>query len=218
MDGTNEIDLRSLWFLDLLSLLEPIEQFTDEVKKITALDYLNFTEKMRMIREARSGLLQELEERFETFGKQLEDRKKELQDIVNPSKPDFSENMRLLLMEMTTVVEKMTLREELRKKWEAESPQEILKSYAESLEAQDDIAVEMFEAYAGDILEGKGNKAAVDAFRERAEEAIDSSLTPLQLKAKQELKELERVGSSLHTIFVEIASSIKRLLLQGSMA
>ena len=218
MDGTNEIDLRSLWFFDLLTLLEPIEQFTDEVKKITVLESVDFTEKMTLIREARSGLLRELEERFETFGKQLEDRKKELQDIVNPTKPDFTEQMRLLLMEMTAVVEKMTLREELTKKWETESPQEILRSYEDSLAAREAVTVEMFEAYAGDILERKGNKAAVDAFRERAEEAIDSRLTPMQFRAKQELKELERVGSSLHTIFVEIASSIKRLLLQGSMA
>ncbi len=213
MEGPKEIDLRSLWFLDLLTLLEPIEQFTDEVKKITALEALDFTEKMTMIREARSGLSRELEERFETFGKQLKDRKKELQDIVNPPKPDFTEHMRLLLKEMIAMVEKIRLREELTKKWEAQSPEEFLRCYEDSLEAQDNVTVEMFEAYAEDILERKGNKAAVDAFRERAEEAIDSRLTSEQLRAKQELKELERVGSSLHTIFVEIASSIKKLLL-----
>jgi len=217
MEESKQIDLRSLWFLDLLTLLEPIEQFTDEVKKITALEALDFTEKMTMIREARSGLLRELEERFKTFGKQLEDRKKELQDIVNPLKPDFTEQIRLLLKEMTAVVEKMMLREELTKKWEARSPEEVLRSYEDTLEAEDNVTLEIFEAYAGDILERKGNKAAVDAFRERADEAINSRLTPLQLKAKQELKALKRVGSSLHTIFVEIASSLKRLLLQGSM-
>ena len=218
MDGTKEIDLRSLWFLDLLSLLEPIEKFSDEVKKVSALDYLNYTEKMTMIREARSGLLRELEERFEAFSNQVEVRKKELREIVNPPKPDFTEQMRLLLMEMTAVVEKMTLRKELTKRWETESPEEILRSYEDSLEANDDITVEMFEDYAGDILERKGNKWAVSAFRERAERAINERLTPVQFKAKQELKELERLGSSLRTIFLEIVSSIKRLLLKGSMA
>jgi len=217
MDGTNEIDLRSLWFLDLLSFLEPIEQFTEEVKKISALDYLNFTEKMTNIREAQSRLLREMEERFEAFTKQLEERTRELQDIVNPSKPDITEQIRLLLMEMTAVVEKMTLREELTKKWETQSPEEFLRFYEDALEAKDDSTVEMYEAYAENILERKGNKEAVAAFRERAEKAIDSRLTPLQLEAKQELKELEQVGSSLHTIFVEIASNIKRLLLQGKL-
>jgi len=218
MDGTKEIDLRSLWFLDLLSLLEPIEKFSDEVKKISGLDYLNYTEKMEMIREARSRLLREMEERFETFSNQVQVRKKELREIVNPPKPDITEQMRLLLMEMTAVVEKMTLRKGLTKRWETESPEEILRSYEDSLEANDDITVEMFEDYAGDILERKGNKAAMTSFKEREERAINERLTPGQFKAKQELKELERLGSSLRTIFMEIVSSIKRLLLQGSLA
>ncbi len=213
MEEPKQIDLRSLWFLDLLALLEPVEQFTNEVKRITTLESLDFTERMTMIREARSALLREMASRFETFTTQLEERKNELQDIVNPPKPDLIEQMRHLLMEMSVVVQKVALREELTKRWEAQSPEEVLRSYEDSLEAQDNVTVEMFEAYAEDILERKGNKAAVDAFRERAEEAIDSRLTSEQLRAKQELKELERVGSSLHTIFVEIASSIKKLLL-----
>jgi len=213
MEEPKQIDLRSLWFLDLLALLEPVEQFTNEVKRITTLESLDFTERMTMIRETGSALLREMEGRFETFTKQLEERKNELQDIVNPPKPDLIEQMRHLLMEMSAVVQKVALREELTKRWEAQSPEEVLRSYEGSLEAQDNVTVEMFEAYAEDILERKGNKAAVDAFRERAEEAIDSRLTSEQLRAKQELKELERVGSSLHTIFVEIASSIKKLLI-----
>jgi len=213
MEEPKQIDLRSLWFLDLLALLEPVEQFTNEVKRIAALESLDFTERMTMIREARSALLREMASRFETFTTQLEERKNELQDIVNPPKPDLIEQMRHFLMEMSVVVQKVALREELTKRWEAQSPEEVLRSYEDSLEAQDNVTVEMFEAYAEDILERKGNKAAVDAFRERAEEAIDSRLTSEQLRAKQELKELERVGSSLHTIFVEIASSIKKLLI-----
>jgi len=213
MEEPKQIDLRSLWFLDLLALLEPVEQFTNEVKRIAALESLDFTERMTMIREARSALLREMASRFETFTTQLEERKNELQDIVNPPKPDLIEQMRHLLMEMSVVVQKVALREELTKRWEAQSPEEVLRSYEDSLEAQDNVTVEMFEAYAEDILERKGNKAAVDAFRERAEGTIDARLTSEQLRAKQELKELERVGSSLHTIFVEIASSIKKLLI-----
>ena len=67
----------------------------------------------------------------------------------------------------------------------------------------------MFEAYAEDILERKGNKASVAAFRERVEGARDPRLTPVQLRAKQELKELERVGSSLRAIFSDIAATLK---------
>jgi len=218
VEEPKQIDLRSLWFLDLLALLEPVEQFTAEVKRITALESLDFTEKMTMIREARSALLREMEGRFETFTKQLEERKKELQDIVNPPQPDVIEQMRRFLMEMSAVVQKVALREELMKRWETESPQEILRSYEDSLAAREDVTVEMFETYAEDILERKGNKASVAAFRERVEGARDPRLTPVQLRAKQELKELERVGSSLRAIFTEIALSIKRLLLQGSMA
>jgi len=162
-----------------------------------------------MIREARSALLREMEGRFETFTKQLEERKKELQDIVYPPQPDVIEQMRRLLMEMSVVVQKVALREELMKRWETESPQEILRSYEDSLAARETDIVEMFETYAEDILERKGNKASVAAFRERVEGARDSRLAPVQLRAKQELKELERVGSSFGVIFSDITVTLK---------
>ncbi len=209
MEEPKQIDLRSLWFLDLLALLEPVEQFTNEVKRIIALESLDFTGKMTMIRESCSPLLQEMENRFETFTKQLEERKKELQDIVHLPKLDFVEQIQRLLREMTAVVQKVALREELTKRWEAVSPEEILRSYEDSLAAREAVTVEMFEAYAEDILERKGNKASVAAFRERAEGARDARLTSEQLRAKQELKELERVGSSLRAIFLEIAATLK---------
>ena len=117
--------------------------------------------------------------------------------------------MRHLLMEMSAVVQKVALREELTKRWEAQSPEEVLRSYEDSLEAQDNVTVEMFEAYAEDILERKGNKASVAAFGERAEGTRDARLTSEQLRAKQELKELERVGSSLRAIFSDIAATLK---------
>jgi len=209
VEEPKQIDLRSLWFLDLLALLEPVVQFTAEVKRITALDSLDFTERMTMIQEAGTALLREMEGRFETFTKQLEERKKELQDIIKLAQPDVIEQMRRLLMEMSAVVQKVALREELMKRWETESPQEILRSYEESLAARETDIVEMFEAYAEDILERKGNKASVAAFRERVEGARDPRLTPVQLRAKQELKELERVGSSFGVIFSDIAVTLK---------
>jgi len=135
--------------------------------------------------------------------------KKLLSAIICVRKPDLIEQMRHLLMEMSVVVQKVALREELTKRWEAQSPEEILRSYENSLAARDAVTVEMFEAYAEDILERKGNKASVAAFRERAEGARDARLTSEQLRAKQELKELERVGSSLRAIFLEIAATLK---------
>ena len=208
MEESKQIDLRSLWFLDLLTLLEPIEQFTNEVKGIIALESLDFTGKMAMIRESCSPILQEMENRFETFTKQLEERKRELQDFVHPPKLDFVEQIQRLLREMTVVVQKMALREELIKRWEAQSPEEILQSYEASLKGRETIKVEMFESYAEEILERKGNHDSVAAFRERAARDIDSGLTPVQLKAKEELQELERVGSSLHVIFLELVSNL----------
>jgi len=207
MEEPKQIDLRSLWFLDFLALLEPIEQFTNEVKRIITLESLDSTGKMTMIRESCSPILQEMENRFEKFTMQLEERKRELHDIIYLPKLDFVEQMRRLLRERSAVVLKVARREELMK------PEEILRSYGDSLAAQDNVNVEMFEAYAEDILERKGNKASVAAFGERAEGTRDARLTSEQLRAKQELKELERVGSSLHAIFLEIALSLKRLLL-----
>jgi hypothetical protein len=111
-------------------------------------------------------------------------------------------------MEMTAAVQKMTLREELKKRWEAESPEEILRSYEDSLKGRETTKVEVFESYAEEILERKGNYASVAAFRERAAREIDSRLTPVQLKAKEELLELKSVGSSLHAIFQELMSNL----------
>ena len=52
---------------DFSALLEPVEKFTNEVKRIVALESIDFTAKMTMIRESCSPLLEEMEGRFETF-------------------------------------------------------------------------------------------------------------------------------------------------------
>ncbi len=212
MEEPKQLDLRSLWFLDLLALLEPIEQFTNEVKRITALQCLDFPERMTMIREACSALLRELQARFEAFAKQLEERKNELQTILNEPKLDLIEQMQGLLKELFEVGQKIALREELTKRLEAESPEEILQAYEDSLTAGETDTVEMFEAYAGDILKRKGNEASVAAFKERQERARDLRLTPDQLRAKQELQQLERLGTSLRAIFLDIVSGVKFLI------
>jgi len=212
MEEPKQLDLRSLWFLDLLALLEPIEQFTNEVKKITALQSLDFPERMTMIREACSALLRELQARFEAFAKQLEERKNELQTILKEPKLDLIEQMQGLLKELFEVGQKIALREELTKRWEAESSEEILQAYEDSLTAGETDTVKMFEAYAEDILKRKSNEASVAAFKERQERARDLRLTSEQLRGKRELQDLERLGKSLHTIFLDIVAGVKFLI------
>jgi len=218
MEEPKQPGLSSLWLLEIFALLEPSERFTGEVKRITTLKYLDFPEKMEMIREASGALVRGLEGCFGTFAEQLQERKKELQNILKPPKPDLIEQIQRLLMEMSELVQKLGLPEELTKRWEAESPEEILQAYENSLPAGETDTLEIFETYAEDILERKGKKASLAAFTERRERERDLRLTSEQLRAKQELQELERLGTFLHTIYVEIALSIKKLLLQGSLA
>jgi len=209
MEEPKQPGLGSLWFLDILALLEPIEQFTNEIKRISALQPLDFPERMTIIQEACSTLSREVQARFETYAKQLEERKKELQNILNPPKLDLIEQILRLFTELSEGVQKVKLREELMKRWEAESPEVILHAYEDSLAAGETDTAEMFEAYAEDILKRKGNEASVAAFRERQERARDLRLTPEQLRAKQELQVLERLGTSIQAIFSGIVSGVK---------
>ena len=212
MDEPKQTGLPSLRFLEIFALIEPFERFTGEVKRITALQSLDFPERMEMIREASEALVRELEGCFETFAEQLKERKIELQNFLKSPKPDLNEQIQRLLMEMSELVKKLALREELTRRWEAESPEEILRAYENSLIAGETDTLEMFETYAEDILERKGNKASLAAFRERRERERDLRLTSEQLRAKQELQQLERLGTFLHAIYSDIALSVKRLI------
>ena len=162
---------------------------------------------MTMIREAGSVLSRELDERIKTFTEQLEERKNELQKILHPPKPDLVEQMRYLLMEMSALVRKVELRTEMISTWEAEPPEAVLRAYEDSLASGETRKVEMFEAYAEGILERKGDVASLAAFREKR----DSRVAPVHLKARQELQELARLGTSLRAIISLVASTLKGL-------
>lgn len=195
----------SLLFLDFSALLEPVEKFTNEVKRITAVPYLSITEKMTMVREAGNVLSRELEDRIQTFTEQLEERKKELQKVM--FRPDLVEQMRHVLMEMSALVRKVELRDELTKTWESESPEGILQAYENSIAAGETVTVEMFEAYAEDILERKSNVAALAAFRERR----DSRLARMHAETEKQLQELEQLGTALQAILSVVASALQDL-------
>lgn len=197
------------WLLNLLALLEPLDQYIQEIKKLAALESLTINEKMARIRAVGRALSREMEGSYEGFARQLEQRIRELETILNPPKPDFGEQLQRLLIEMSRVVEKIGLRERMTKRWETELPEDIVRAYEESFAAGEPVVVEIFEVYAEDILERKANEAALETFRERRERARESRLTPGQLKAKHELMELERFGNSMRVIHSVLASVLK---------
>ena len=195
----------ALLFLDFSALLEPVEKFTNEVKRITAMQALDITEKMALVREAGSSFSREMEGSIEIFSEQLEERKKELQKVLDAGKPDLVEQMRHLIMEMSAVVRKVELRDKLTKTWETESAEEVLQAYENSIAAVETTTMELFEAYAEDVLERKHNDAVLATFKERR----DSRLAPLLTEVKQELQELERLGTSLFSILSVLASTLR---------
>jgi hypothetical protein len=196
----------SIWLLNLLTLLEPLDLYMKEVKRVAAIEALPINEKMRMIQEAGGFLSREMEARFGSFTAQLEERKKELEQILNPPRPDLAEELRRLLAGLNAIVEKIALRERLLDRWMASSPDEILRAYEESLAQGEADAVEMFETYAEEILKRKGDLAALTTFRERRERSRDLRLTPEQRRTKQELMEQEKLEISMRLMHSVITS------------
>jgi len=196
----------SIWLLNLLTLLEPLDLYMKEVKRVAAIEALPINEKMRMIQEAGGFLSREMEARFGSFTAQLEERKKELEQILNPPRPALAEELRRLLAGLNAIVEKIALRERLLDRWMASSPDEILRAYEESLAQGEADAVEMFETYAEEVLKRKGDLAALTAFRERRERSRDLRLTPEQRRTKQELMEQEKLEISMRLMHSVITS------------
>ncbi len=209
MEDSKRSGQASLWLLNLLGLLEPLDQYIHEVKKIATLEPLAVDEKITRIREASGILSQEMEGRFEALADQLQERKRELENILNPPKPDLRDEVQRLLLEMSVVLDQIALREQLKGRWEAQSSIEILRAYEERLGAGDTVTVEMFEAYAEDILKRKGDEDTLAAFRERSERARESRLTPAQVRARQELQELEKLETFMRLMSLVIASIVK---------
>lgn len=196
----------SIWLLNLLTLLEPLDLYMKEVKRVAAIEALPINEKMRMIQEAGLFLSREMEARFGSFTAQLEERKKELEQILNPPRHNLAEELRRLLAGLNAIIEKIALRERLLDRWLASSPDEILHAYEESLAQGQVDAVEMFETYAEEVLKRKGDLAALTAFRERRERSRDSLLTPEQRRTKQELMEQEKLEISMRLMHSVITS------------
>ncbi len=127
--------------------------------------------------------------------------------VLDATKPDLVEQMRHLIMEMSAVVRKAELRDELTKRWETESAEEVLQAYENSILAGEATTMENFEAYAEEVLERKHNDAVLATFRDRR----DSKLVPLHAETKKELQELERLGTSLRSILSVLASTLRDL-------
>jgi len=199
----------SLWLLNLLTLIEPLDQYIHEVKKIAAAGALELNEKMKLLQETSGRLSREMEGRFEALANQLEERKKELLETLNPVRPDLTQAMQRLLTEIGALAEKVALREKLRDRWQAQTPAEILNGYEQSLAAGDEILREMFDAYAEDVLKAKGHDPTLAAFRERREKAKEVRLTPAQTRARQELQELEKLETSMRLISLVVTSTLR---------
>lgn len=194
-----------------LTLLEPLERYIQEVKRITGLEAVSVDEKMARIRDVGRELSREMGEHYAVFARQLDNRRRELLGILSEPRPDPGGDLRRLLGEMRAVVEKFELREGLTRGWFAEASAEILRAYERSLATGDTAALELFEAYAEDFLALKGDPTSLAAFRARREEARQSRLTPAQLRAQEELREIERLEAAMRLMESAIQSIVAKV-------
>lgn len=200
---------RHLWLLNLLTLLEPLDQYIREIKRITGLESLDVNEKLTMIRQAGGAVSVDLEAHFEAFSGQLRERRAELERALAPPRPAPVEEMQRLLAAVAAALEEIALRDQLMRQWGGESPDEICRAYEASLAAGDAARVELFEAYAEEVLARKGNEAALAAFRQRREQAKESRFTPEQVRAKEELREVEYLETSFQILRTGLLSVLK---------
>ena len=166
-------------------------------------------EKMRMIRETGSTVLTEMDRHFTAVIRETEERRRELQAIARPRRPDLLEQVQQNLRAMSALIEQVALREQLISRWERSTADDICRAYEERLSAGDGVAVELFECYAEAILQRKANATALAAFRARRERARESRLTPEQARAKREVQDLQKIEASISLVRAGLMSMLK---------
>jgi len=212
-DASRFVRLRSL-----LTLLEPLSQYIQEVNRVAGLEAVEINDKLSMIREAGEMLARETMIRYGTIHDQLEEYRRELNLLLTPPRPDMGQTMQLLLQELETltkIVQKVALRDELLKRWQTASAFEILQDYEAALEAGETAKVELYEAYAEMPLMNKGDATCLNLFRQRKQKAMDARLTPAQRAVKQELSDLDELESFL--VLVRLAAEACLRLNRGDV-
>ncbi len=206
-DGCASAQIR-LGLLNPLTLFEPIERYIQQVKRVTASEFVGIDEKVAKIQEAGQVLLRETDEHYKTFTEQLEERRKELKTILYPPTPSIPEELQRAVTQMSALVEKFALRERLVRTWHAVSADEIVRAYEQALAMEEALLVEIFEAYAEEVLKLKGDERALTAFRQRREQARESRVSPAQLEAREELGEIHRLEKAMELLRSAIASIV----------
>ncbi len=168
-------------------------KFIRDVKSIADDQILQNGEKRGKAYHLRNTLLLEARERFKEVMQRLEREEEELQRQLTPYKPSPYEEIMSAIAQLTNMIKKNALREELNHQWQEISAANILADYQKALDRGDMDRIEIFESYAEIVLLKKNEPSILENFRELKEKTREKRLTPAQKEARERIERIRKV-------------------------
>lgn len=148
---------------------------------------------LEKINQNRQRLAQETGEVLRRFRTKVGEKERELKAILNHSRgEDFADKARDAARQLYQIIEDLSLRLKLIRRWQEQSASAIVAEYQETLTDGDIMKAEIFEAEAEWYLKQKGDPEATQRFLGLCAEFAEARLTPAQKQAKASLKQLDR--------------------------
>lgn len=173
-------------------ILELFDRFVAGAHAVIADEGGSSPAAMEKIRQNRQRLVQETDEALKRFRTRVGEKERELKAILTPGNEDFTDQAREAARQLYQIIEDLSMRVKLTRRWQEQSASAIVTEYQETLTEGDISKAEIFEAEVEWYLTQKGDPEATAKFLALRTEFGDARLTPAQQQAKAALKQLER--------------------------
>lgn len=170
-----------------------VDQFIEQARKITSQEQSSPTAAMEKFKQLQEHLLHDTEDLLKTFRLKVSQKEQELQAVLTPAGDDLGKQALRAVRELTRVIERLSLKDTLIRRWLDQSPPAILAEYQEALRRGETEKLQIFDAEAEQFLARKGDPQAVADFLRLRAQHLESRLTPVQKAAKAALEEMTRI-------------------------
>ena len=170
-----------------------VDQFIEQARKITTQAQSSPSAAMEKFKQLQEHLLRDTEDLLKTFRLKVSQKEQQLQAVLTPARDDLGKQALKAVRELTRVIERLSLKDALVRRWLDQSPPTILADYREALRRGETDKVEIYDAEAEGFLARKGDPQAVADFLKLRAQSLESRLTPPQKAAQTALEELSRI-------------------------
>lgn len=186
--------------------LQLFQRFLGEARTLMTEEGRSRAATLEKLKALRARTLHETEELLQRFRQKVSEEERHLQMIICPPREEFAAQTRRLLRELTQVIERLVLKEQLTRRWDEQLSSALLAEYEAALREGDPHRIEIFEANAEQYLARKGDLQILAQFLALRSRSQEARLTPSQREAQAALAELHRMIQHATVAFSLVAS------------